>query len=64
MKILCPNSKKFNLEALNLLNKRHKLTCLNINQNKFNNIFNNYDCVIIRFNHEVRFKKSLGILNI
>lgn len=64
MKILCPNSKKFNLEALSLFSKKHKLTCLNINQKKFNNIFNNYDCVIIRFNHEVRFKNLSKLSNL
>ncbi len=61
LKLICPNKKFFDKKILQNYKKYFKCSFLEINQSKFNKIANDFDIVLLRFNHFLKFKKDTKI---
>jgi len=58
MKLICPCKDLFSENIIILLKKMFKCNFSNLSQNKFDKIFNNYEIVLLRFSHKLKFKKN------
>ena len=61
LKLICPNKKFFDKNILQNYKKYFTCNFLEINQSKFDRIANNFDIVLLRFNHFLKFKKNSKI---
>lgn len=61
MKLICPNKSFFSNEIINNLKFFFKCTFVNITQKKFDKIVHDFDIVLLRFTHNLKFKKNSKI---
>ena len=61
LKLICPNKKIFDKKILLNYKKYFKCSFLEINQSKFEKIVHNFDIVLLRFNHFLKYKKKTKI---
>ena len=57
MKLICPCENLFSENIKSSLNKMFKCNFSNLNQ-KFDKIFHNYEIILLRFSHKLKFKKK------
>ena len=64
MKIICPCPELFSKKGLKILTDNKLFNCkfVKMKQKKFNKIVSNYDVVLTRFNHKIKFRKNIKFI--
>ena len=58
MNLICPCENLFSENIKSSLNKMFECNFSNLNQKKFDKIFHNYEIILLRFSHKLKFKKK------
>lgn len=61
LKLLCPNYSVFSDKIIFEFKKKFDCTILNIKQNKFDRICHNFDIILLRHTHNIKYKKNSNI---
>ena len=61
MNLICPNKSLFSKNILDTFKKKFKCRIQDLNQKQFDNLCHNYEIVLLRFTHKLKFKKKSKI---